>query len=261
LLATALTLSPSLTVAAQPPSLTEARRNFEAGESHFARGDYETALSLFQAARASSPSAAAAYNAGVCLERLQRWHEAAAAFEDAAQRSPEGERTPAEVALARVRARLGSTEAPPLSRVATAAVPAAPPTGVIESAPAGLPSVARQGDSNGDTFGPLGIAGLGLLAAATASGVVIFVAGRDNQSDYEREVMPVAPRMTDPARADDLADRGDVFDLLFKMSLAAGGIGLAAALVDVFVLGPGRAADTERARSLTFDGRGLKLRF
>jgi hypothetical protein len=64
--------------AAPPP---EAKKAFADGKVAFERGDYETALQLFQRAMLIAPAPSLYYNIGSTMERLGRYEDSALAFE------------------------------------------------------------------------------------------------------------------------------------------------------------------------------------
>ena len=85
LLLASLTITPIAAAQAPPevPSAQDsdfdesARVHFHAGKDSYDRGDYESALREFQIAHEMSGRAALLYNLGACLERLDRFAEAA----------------------------------------------------------------------------------------------------------------------------------------------------------------------------------------
>ena len=66
-------------VASGPPP--EAKKAFADGKAAFERGDYETALQMFQRAMLIAPAPSLYYNIGVAYERLYRYEDSAIAFE------------------------------------------------------------------------------------------------------------------------------------------------------------------------------------
>jgi tetratricopeptide (TPR) repeat protein len=59
----------------------EAKKAFADGKAAFERGDYETALQMFQRAMLIAPAPSLYYNIGVAYERLGRYEDSAIAFE------------------------------------------------------------------------------------------------------------------------------------------------------------------------------------
>jgi tetratricopeptide (TPR) repeat protein len=66
---------------ARADNLDEAKAAFSAGKEAYLKGDYERALGHFQRANLLAPAPSLSFNMGMTYEKLNRWEEAAAAFE------------------------------------------------------------------------------------------------------------------------------------------------------------------------------------
>lgn len=75
-------------VAAVDPDTEVAQRHFLAGLEHYKMGRYVEALGEFGYAKKVRPSPALDFNIARCLDRLERWSEAAEAYEKYAARLP-----------------------------------------------------------------------------------------------------------------------------------------------------------------------------
>src|SRR5690348_8716902 len=62
------------------PDTEIAQRHFARGSASYNHADYELALREFQAARRAKPLPPLDFNIGRCLDRLERWRDAAAAY-------------------------------------------------------------------------------------------------------------------------------------------------------------------------------------
>jgi tetratricopeptide (TPR) repeat protein len=78
----------AVTRANEDPDTEVARKHFNAGRSFYDKGEYEKALDEFQAARHVRPHPALDYNIARCLDRLERYQEAIAAYETYAATNP-----------------------------------------------------------------------------------------------------------------------------------------------------------------------------
>lgn len=63
------------------PDVEVARRRYRIGVDAYASGDYTTALAHFEIVRTVLPSPEIEYDIARCLDRLERWREAADAYE------------------------------------------------------------------------------------------------------------------------------------------------------------------------------------
>jgi hypothetical protein len=117
---------------AEPPDLdpdTEvARRHFDRGTKSYQGQDYEAALREFEAARRVKTLPALDYNIGRCLDRLERYPEAVAAYERYVASSVGPDVVEVRERIRVLKERIGETEA--------AAKPPVPPPAVKEPAPA-----------------------------------------------------------------------------------------------------------------------------
>jgi iron complex outermembrane receptor protein len=64
----------------EDPDTEVARRHFQEGRNFYDKADYERALAEFTAARRVRPHPALDFNIARCLDRLERWEEAIAAY-------------------------------------------------------------------------------------------------------------------------------------------------------------------------------------
>jgi len=76
-----LSAVPTTTAQAAPPSLTEAKKHYGAGEKEFKAGDYAAALTDFQAADAIKSTPQSQRFIGLCQDKLGHYAEAVAAYE------------------------------------------------------------------------------------------------------------------------------------------------------------------------------------
>src|SRR5690348_7876731 len=72
----------------EDPDTEVARKHFNAGRSFYDKGEYERALDEFQAARRVRPHPALDYNIARCLDRLEQYEDAIAAYERYAATNP-----------------------------------------------------------------------------------------------------------------------------------------------------------------------------
>lgn len=77
----ALVLVLALAAPAWADNLDDAKAAFAQGKAAFERGDYERALAEFEKANALAPAPTLHYNLGSTYEKLQRYNEAAQAFQ------------------------------------------------------------------------------------------------------------------------------------------------------------------------------------
>jgi tetratricopeptide (TPR) repeat protein len=77
--------------AAAAQSQEEAKRHFEAGRALYDVRKYDEAIEEFETAKRLMAAPAFDYNIARCLERLQKWHDAAEAYERYRKSAPEGE--------------------------------------------------------------------------------------------------------------------------------------------------------------------------
>jgi tetratricopeptide (TPR) repeat protein len=116
---------------ANDPDLQAARRHFERGLELYRADNYEAAVVEFRTAAELRPSPAFDYNIGRCYDRLERWQEAADAYQryiDAAPNAPEAVELRERIATLRVRKRrvvpsVVTTAAPPPAAIDLAARP------------------------------------------------------------------------------------------------------------------------------------------
>jgi tetratricopeptide (TPR) repeat protein len=115
----------------EDPDTEVARKHFAAGHAFYASADYEHALEEFQTARRAKPHPALDYNIARCLDRLERYPEAIAAYNSYIASGP------ADAAEMRARVheleeRIKQTRPPP------AVAPVAPEAPVILALPPSL---------------------------------------------------------------------------------------------------------------------------
>lgn len=107
------------------PDLEIAHRRFERGRAAYEANDYAAALQEFEAVRVVKPSPALDWNIGRCLDRLERFAEAVAAYERYLAATPNEPDAPeVRARVATLKQRLANLPAKPS---APAPAPVAPP--------------------------------------------------------------------------------------------------------------------------------------
>ena len=108
----------SMAQAHDDPDTEAAHRHSNAARAAYELGDYRGAIAEFEAARALKPLPELDYNIGRCLERIEQWGEAAAAFQrfvDAQPQSPDAPAMRERIAVLRSRVRQPPPAPPPPS--------------------------------------------------------------------------------------------------------------------------------------------------
>jgi iron complex outermembrane receptor protein len=150
----------------EDPDTEVARKHFTAGHAFYAAADYEHALEEFQTARRARPHPALDYNIARCLDRLERYPEAIAAYKSYLASNP------ADAAEMRARVheleeRVKQTRPPP--RVA----PVAPEAPVMLALPPSLdaPPPTNKKHTVAIVLGVLG--GAAIIGGAIAVGLLV----------------------------------------------------------------------------------------
>jgi len=212
------------------PDEEAARRHFDRGLSHYDAGEYEAALTEFDAVKKFRDSPALDYNIARCYDRLERYQEAVAAYERYVTQKPDAPDAAAtRERIATLRARLGTqppkptptptpTPTPPVAVPPTPtpaiATPAAPP--VDEGAH--KPSAARR------YAAPIAIGAGALVVAAVGAGLLGSV-----KSDYDKALGPTGCRPCSNDQIAPLEHRADAGYALL-------GVGGALVVVDVALI-------------------------
>ena len=250
----ALVLASALprTAAAQAldPDEEAARRHFARGLTHYDAGEYQEALSEFDAVKRFHDSAALDYNIARCYDRLERYAEAVAAYERyVAQKpdAPDAAETRERIATLRKRLAPPTTATPstatpstatptPTTATPTTATPpaATPPAPTLAAPSAPPPVVAAPAPAPVDEgapprplrryAAPIAIGAGALVAAAVGAGLLGSVA-----SDYDHANGPSGCRPCSDAQIAPLEHRAIAGYALL-------GVGGALAVVDVAIV-------------------------
>jgi len=209
--------SPRVAVAqALDPDEEAARRHVALGLSHYDAGEYQAALTEFDAVKRFHDSPALDYNIARCYDRLERYQEAVAAYERYVTQkpnAPDAAETRARIATLRSRMAPQPDVAPPAPAPAVATPAPAP----VDEAPRPRP-IRRW-------VAPIAIGAGALVAVAVGAGLLGSV-----KSDYDAALGPSGCR---PCSNDQIAPLEHRADAGYAL-LAVGG---ALAVVDVAIIG------------------------
>jgi tetratricopeptide (TPR) repeat protein len=151
----------------EDPDTEVARRHFQAGRVFYDQAEYDRALDEFQAARRVRPHPALDFNIARCLDRLERWQEAIAAYRRyLASQPPDAEEMRTRIGQLEERLKNAPPPQPPKPKERPQVTLLAPPPSLTETPPP---------KSNKRTVGiVLGvIGGAVVIGAAVAIGLLV----------------------------------------------------------------------------------------
>jgi hypothetical protein len=152
----------------EDPDTEVARRHFNAGRAFYDAADYERALDEFQQARRAKPHPALDFNIGRCLDRLERYQQAIAAYESyAASEPPDALEIRARIVILKDRLKNVPPPAPP--RPSKEILLPTPSSLIETSAPAPPPKSNRK--TIGIVLGVIG--GAVVIGAGVAVGLLV----------------------------------------------------------------------------------------
>jgi tetratricopeptide (TPR) repeat protein len=221
------TAAPRIAVAQNiDPDEEAARRHFQRGLTHYDAGEYQEALTEFDAVKRFHDSPALDYNIARCYDRLERYPEAVAAYERYVTQKPDA----SDAAEIRERITTLRKRLPPPPQAHPQPAPAATPA-VVPAAPAPAAAASASPDegarprSTRRYIAPIAVGAGAVVAAAIGAGLLGSV-----KSDYDAALGPSGCRPCSDAQIAPLEHRA----LAGYVLLGAAG---ALAVIDLALIG------------------------